>query len=38
VLSKANDQEKKLLETCYKDLKGNIQKGIDFVNNPPQEK
>ncbi|KAF2273787.1 malate dehydrogenase [Westerdykella ornata] len=36
VVSKANEQEKKLLEVAYKDLQGNIQKGIDFVHNPPQ--
>jgi len=35
-VSGANDNEKKLLEACYKGLKGNIEKGIDFVNNPPQ--
>jgi malate dehydrogenase len=34
VVSKANDQEKKLLEACYKDLQGNIQKGVDFVQKP----
>jgi malate dehydrogenase len=36
-VSGANDAEKKLLETCYKDLKGNISKGIEFVQNPPQK-
>jgi malate dehydrogenase len=36
-VSKANEQEKKLLVACYKDLQGNIQKGIDFVHNPPQK-
>lgn len=35
VISSANDHEKKLLEACYKDLKGNIEKGIEFVKNPP---
>lgn len=35
VLSSANDHEKKLLEACYKGLKGNIEKGIEFVKNPP---
>ena len=27
--------EKKLLEPCTAGLKGNIEKGIDFVRNPP---
>jgi len=36
VVSGANDYEKKLLEACYEGLKGNINKGIDFVNDPPQ--
>ena len=34
VVSGANDYEKKLLEACYKGLKGNIEKGIDFANSP----
>jgi malate dehydrogenase len=38
VISKANDQEKKLLDACYKDLKGNIEKGIEFAQNPPAQK
>ncbi|KAF2658981.1 malate dehydrogenase [Lophiostoma macrostomum CBS 122681] len=38
VISKANDHEKKLLEVAYKDLKGNIQKGIDFANKPAEQK
>ncbi|OCK85492.1 malate dehydrogenase [Lepidopterella palustris CBS 459.81] len=38
VVSNANDQEKKLLEGCYADLKGNIEKGIDFIKNPPATK
>ncbi|KAF2142890.1 uncharacterized protein K452DRAFT_307793 [Aplosporella prunicola CBS 121167] len=37
VVSDANDYEKKLLEACYKGLKGNIEKGIDFVKNPPSK-
>ena len=37
ILPKANDYEKKLLEKCYQDLKGNIEKGIEFVKNPPQK-
>jgi malate dehydrogenase len=37
VVSSASDAEKKLLEVCYSDLKGNITKGIEFVQNPPQK-
>lgn len=37
VVSKANDYEKKLLQKCYEGLKGNIEKGIEFVKNPPQK-
>lgn len=32
-MSSANDYEKKLLEACYKGLKGNIEKGIEFVKS-----
>ncbi|PYI26579.1 malate dehydrogenase [Aspergillus indologenus CBS 114.80] len=35
VLDGITDQEKKLLEACNKGLKGNIEKGIDFIKNPP---
>jgi len=35
VVANANDYEKKLLEACYKGLKGNIEKGVEFVKNPP---
>ena len=35
ILPKANDYEKKLLQKCYEDLKGNIEKGVQFVKNPP---
>ncbi|OJJ81998.1 malate dehydrogenase [Aspergillus glaucus CBS 516.65] len=35
VLNGVTDQEKKLLEACTKGLKGNIEKGIDFIKNPP---
>lgn len=35
VVKEANDYEKKLLVECYKGLKGNIEKGIEFVKNPP---
>ena len=35
IVGSANAYEKKLLEACYSGLKGNISKGIDFVQNPP---
>ena len=35
IVKTANPYEKKLLEKCYEGLKGNIEKGIDFVHNPP---
>jgi len=35
VVSDANDYEKKLLQACYTGLKGNVEKGIDFIKNPP---
>lgn len=38
ILGSANEYEKKLLEKCTQDLKGNIEKGIDFVKNPPEKK
>ncbi|MCJ1312771.1 hypothetical protein MMC25_006447 [Agyrium rufum] len=34
-LSSTTDYEKKLLEACYSGLKGNISKGVEFVQNPP---
>ncbi|KAK5121920.1 hypothetical protein LTR85_004492 [Meristemomyces frigidus] len=37
VLGSANEYEKKLLQACYEGLKGNISKGIEFVQNPPQK-
>ncbi|CAO2649370.1 Nn.00g067550.m01.CDS01 [Neocucurbitaria sp. VM-36] len=37
VVSSANDHEKKLLQACYDGLKGNISKGIEFVQNPPSK-
>jgi len=37
ILGKANDYEKKLIKKCCEDLKGNIDKGIDFVKNPPPQ-
>jgi len=36
VVGNANDYEKKLLEACYSGLKGNIEKGIQFIQNPPE--
>lgn len=38
VLGSANAYEKKLLEKCIEGLKGNIEKGVDFVANPPPPK
>ncbi|KAL2037019.1 hypothetical protein N7G274_010304 [Stereocaulon virgatum] len=35
ILSELDDNEKELLEVCVKGLKGNIEKGVDFVHNPP---
>ena len=35
ILGSANEYEQKLLKACYEGLKGNIEKGIDFVMNPP---
>jgi malate dehydrogenase len=37
VLKDANEYEKKLLQKCYEGLKGNIEKGVEFVANPPQK-
>ncbi|KAK4991984.1 hypothetical protein LTR50_001379 [Elasticomyces elasticus] len=37
VVSSANDYEKKLLEACYSGLKGNISKGVEFIQNPPSK-
>ncbi|KAL9122976.1 MAG: hypothetical protein Q9187_000460 [Circinaria calcarea] len=36
-LGSVNEFEKKLLEACIQGLKGNIEKGVDFVHNPPQK-
>ncbi|KAF2718663.1 malate DEHYDROGENASE, NAD-dependent [Polychaeton citri CBS 116435] len=36
IVSSANEYEKKLLQACYSGLKGNIEKGVQFVANPPQ--
>jgi malate dehydrogenase len=35
VVTSANEYEKKLLQACYSGLKGNIEKGISFVQSPP---
>lgn len=37
ILSDIDQDEKKLLEQCKTGLKGSIEKGIDFVHNPPQK-
>ena len=37
IIGSANDYEKKLLQACYEGLKGNIEKGIEFVKNPPSK-
>ncbi|KAK5166307.1 uncharacterized protein LTR77_008568 [Saxophila tyrrhenica] len=37
IVGSANEYEKGLLQACYDGLKGNIEKGIDFVKNPPQK-
>ncbi|KXT15618.1 hypothetical protein AC579_5833 [Pseudocercospora musae] len=37
VVKDANEYEKKLLTKCYEGLKGNIEKGIEFVLNPPKK-
>ncbi|GFF60462.1 malate dehydrogenase, cytoplasmic [Aspergillus udagawae] len=36
ILQGVTEQEKKLLEACTKGLKGNIEKGIEFVKNTPK--
>ncbi|RMJ21866.1 Malate dehydrogenase [Aspergillus sp. HF37] len=35
ILEGVTEQEKKLIEVCTDGLKGNIEKGIEFVKNPP---
>ena len=37
-LPHVNEYEKKLLSACTAGLKGNIEKGIEFVHNPPPPK
>lgn len=34
-LADINEDEKKLLEASKAGLKGNIEKGVEFVHNPP---
>ncbi|KAI9741885.1 MAG: hypothetical protein M1834_000274 [Cirrosporium novae-zelandiae] len=38
MVKNANDYEKKLLSACYPGLKGNIEKGVQFAQNPPAAK
>jgi malate dehydrogenase len=35
ILGGVTEQEQKLLEACIQGLKGNIEKGVEFVKNPP---
>ncbi|KAF4555415.1 Malate dehydrogenase-like protein 1 [Elsinoe fawcettii] len=35
IVGSADEYEKKLLQACYTGLKGNITKGVEFVQNPP---
>ncbi|RJE21253.1 Malate dehydrogenase [Aspergillus sclerotialis] len=35
ILEGVTEQEKKLIQTCTEGLKGNIEKGIEFIKNPP---
>ena len=35
LLGKMDGREKGLLEACTSGLKGNIEKGVEFVHNPP---
>lgn len=35
-VSAANEYEKKLLVKCYEGLKGNIEKGVEFIKTPPK--
>ena len=37
VIGSADEKEKKLLQACYAGLKGNIDKGIEFIKNPPSK-
>lgn len=35
ILGQVSSDEKQLLEVAKQGLKGNIQKGVEFVHNPP---
>lgn len=35
ILTGVTEQEQKLLDVAVKGLKTNIEKGVDFVKNPP---
>ncbi|OOF91071.1 hypothetical protein ASPCADRAFT_211341 [Aspergillus carbonarius ITEM 5010] len=35
VLDGVTEKEQELIQTCTKDLKVNIEKGVDFIKNPP---
>lgn len=35
IVGSANEHEQGLLKACYSGLKGNIEKGVEFVANPP---
>lgn len=37
ILGDVDADEKKLLELCKTGLKGSIEKGVEFVHNPPQK-
>lgn len=36
IIGSANEYEQKLLQKCYEGLKGNISKGVEFIQNPPK--
>lgn len=36
IIGSANEYEKTLLKACYEGLKGNIEKGVEFVKSPPK--
>jgi malate dehydrogenase len=38
IIGDLTDKEKTLLEAAVKGLKGNIEKGVTFANQPPQQK
>ena len=37
ILGDIDEDEKKLLEPCKTGLKSSIEKGVEFVHNPPQK-